>query len=62
MVETLQTEAFNFYEDYRFQCPNFYWVHVTCINCKCLKCKYFKEVLNTKPYLRIECWRKIWKE
>lgn len=62
MTGTLQSEKFNPYENYRFQCPNFPWVYVICIRCKCEKCKYFKEVLNTNPYPMIECWRKIWKQ
>ena len=54
----LLSEKFNPYEDYRFKCPNFYWIHITCVKCQCNKCKFFKEITKTKPYPRIECWRK----
>jgi hypothetical protein len=58
MVEmTVQSEPFNPHEQYRFECPNFYWVHIICIKCQCGNCRLFKQLLNTKPYPRIECNR-----
>ena len=58
MPQILHSASFNPYEKYRFRCPNFYYVYITCIKCKCERCEYFKSLVNTHPFPRIECWRK----